>query len=1800
MAEITSILPIDPITFDFQEYSISDSSLINSTTIETSFDPSTDLIEYFIYDINNNILFENVNGFPGYKLIDNNIVINPEEALKSLGYSEGQFNTLYNFVSPKLASTAGSRYFISEISPDRTEIRLDTTTIPNALVISSSLELLDSINNATGSYYDFYLDFGSNELIIANNILLDTTSATNPTILIKLYEPLPVQFNIKTECWAVTQVATSVAYNISITQTFDIIDDNIYIKGPNTNINIQDQLNNSTAYASYNNLTSTVSSQGTGSLQYQLNNLLAQTGVTINIDYSDYSNFIHFSSAQTRLENFYYKLSLLEDYNNNASLSSNTATNYYVSSSNIIYQNKINEIITTFDDYENYLYFSSGSTSWPKVNSTPPYVNVTTGSVVGLAFFTSQSLVAENYDLDNNNALINAIPSFISEDSSNAQFELFIEMIGQSFENVFVYLQDVTNKYDADNRLNYGVSKDLIADVLRDLGITIYQNNFSSNDLYQALIGLTPSGSLYNLPYTTGSLPTPTGWTYINNYVITSPTSSLVPTEDINKSQYKRIFHNLPYLLKKKGTVEGVKALITTFGIPDTILRINEFGGKDKNFNSYDNWQNEFNYAFSTISSSYISTDFTLNSAWGASNNKPQAIEFRFKTDGLPYNTSSLASQSLWETNQNVRLVLRYTGSGYTSGSYLGSIPNPYNHYAKLDFSPDPATPNTSASVYLPFYDGGWWSVLINKSNDDYTLYAKNKNYKGEDGNVIGFQASSSITSAATTWNNSTTSSFTKSPSLFCSVFTGSLQELRYYTTALPEVNFNAYVMNPYSIENSDYLAFRASLGGELYTGSTSIHPKVTGSWVTTSSFASNCNFFLDSNTYFVPNTEVFYFDQVPAGIQNAISDKIKQQNIILPYSSSISNVPNADVLSPYISIQQDYSISQSYTRDIDYVEVAFSPQNEINDDINSQIGYFNLGEVIGDPRFQSSSLDTYPDLDQIRNSYFEKYIKNYDEVDYVGLIKFFDNSLFKMVQDWIPARASVAAGIVIKQTLLERNRYRTPQVNTSASLANIGSGSTNIPYIVEDQTITGSIEIGTVKGSTGGSFTEDYYISYSSSLITLLDTPSTISQSIFLPQPGAYNIKLNISTSNNPSTSTLNGIKIYNGLGTSGDLIYQIPYNGYDPLNEGINFIANVDTQYLTFYNYAGSNTQSLQDIEIYHYPGFVSTTPSLSGSVSQILPNYYEFNGEVSGSNLVVTDGNLAKYTVITPVIYTTSSFSASYTYPSGFYLSGADQGFPRVTSSAANYVNYNFEFEKTYYLSFTATVGGTFSSEGMNLVIVNSDLSFANGVTSGSYSQQIQQGAINVQPGVNTIIDYEVTGLLPKIYFLNINGVGNNPPPYNPIVISNFVVKESVLSDPNGYVVANDVEVSRPNPKFFDVDFTQGGIYPVNYGTIITASLGSGSSTPSTVPQSNYTTARSINPRYLGCKNTSPDFNIFSGNQKPSVEQTTTMGLYYNSAGGADPELPGKTGFSIRFMFDELGTIYTPDISASYYSNLLDAFPQDSLVNIIPYSPSGSALSAVQQSLQGIKTVFWPGVTATAYLTTQSGSTSNNNFQTASLRFENLDQSGIILNNTTASYIFNTGSGDATTLSASITWGGIMAINAAYSSETFLINPIEYPQNQYYQIASTESFNNRAGFNSTTMLVLPLPYVAETSPGIFYSSPVPQFPDLVRVQNTSLKQYQYCAIESSTMYLNPFLSPDSSSIKLSTPISSSYFSGGKINNITFLRLTPVADQLLCNFSKALGNSGEGFILPNYPSPLFIKNFPEMVENFANKNLI
>ena len=1463
MSRIVNINSINPITFEYQTYSIEDNSLIFNTNVDTVFDPTLDIIEYFVYDLNNQIVYSNVTGYPGYTINDKSVVLDPERDLVSQGFTIGQYNTVYNFISPKLASNSTNPYFISQISSDRTEVRLDTTAIANDLVIASSLELINDINTTAADYYDFYLDFGDNELVIALNALLDTADPTNPTVLIKLYEPLPQQFDINSQLWVVTQVAEPVAYNIDINEIFDVLDNTIIISGPNYNLNVNDQINNSTNYISYNNLTSTSASysQGTGSLKYQLNNILAQTGIDINIDYSDYSDFIHFSSAQTRLENFYYKLSLLGQYQYSASFSNNSSSgSYYVSSSNIIWQSKINEVITTFDGYEYYLYYSSGSTAWPKTNTAPPYINASTSSVAGQNWFVSQSAVAELYDLENNNALTLAIPSYITDDPDNTQFELFVEMVGQLFDNIFVYLQNITTKNDADNRLTYGVSKDLVADILRDMGITIYQNNFSSNDVYQALIGLTPSGSLYNLPFTTTQYPVPTGsfLEYITTYVTASSTASLYPTDDINKEQYKRIYHNLPLLLKKKGSVAGLRDLITTFGVTDTILRINEFGGKDRNINSYDNWQNEYNYNLYTSGSSYVSSSFVLNSNWGATSNNPQAVEFRFKTNTLPFNTGSVSNVTLFDAIGTITdrstIKLRYTGSGYTSGSYSGSIVNPYYQYALLEFVPDVfSNPSVSASIYLPFYNEGWWSVLVNASGSTgYTLYAANKNYNGEDGNVISFQASSSVTVTQTPWNSTTVAYLGAVASPVAPSFSGSFQELRYYAKPITKDNFDSYVMNPYSIESSENLVFRASLGGELFTGSTSIHPKVSGSWVTTSSFASNSNFSILGNYAWAPNTEIVYFDQVPAGIQNAISDKIKQQSIILPYSSSDSNIPNANVLSPYRSIQQFPAISSSYTRDIDYVEVGFSPQNEINEDINSQLGYFNLGDVIGDPRFQSSSLETYPALDAIKESYFQKYTKNYQEFDYIRLIEFFDNSLFKIVQDWSPARTSLAAGIIIKNTLLDRNRYPVPQVSPSASIAFVGSGSSSvgIPYIVEDQTITGSIESGFITGSEGGSMPE------------LFGQTSSV-----YSYPNVVNI------------------------------------------------------------------TQS--------WEGF---TPSLSGSVPFTQSSQTEFfNGQLSGSNLVVTTGDLSDCNVEIIQVYTTASLG---TLPNPVYVSNTTP------------LDFDFDFNKTYYITFTENnlggtgQGGVYLTDGIGTVYYdNSTLS--NGAS-------------------NTVNKLQLNGIVSPLYFYS------DPSHVPTLTATDIFVYDSYI-EPDCEVLYGDNQIPRPSYKYMGVDFNGSQIIAVNEQDIL-----SGSATRAAVPDSYYTSARQINSRYIGKELVVSNLNKWTQGDI-SYGKSVTVGnpevnfVYFNSVGSTSPEwgnnLSAKTQTNIKLIINDSGSVTKPinDAEGINLGTIQQSFVDSGNATLVldDYDTFGVNLN----NLNGTWPIFKSGVSIAPILYTQTASYNNN---------------------------------------------------------------------------------------------------------------------------------------------------------------------------------------------------------------------------------
>ena len=486
-----NILNIDPRRLSLEDYSFNDLNLISNSSATSTFIPSTDYIEYFVYGLDGTLLYpvgqEILTSYTNYSLEDNDLVLNPENDLINNGFSSGVYNTFYNFLSNRCNSSPTNRYFISEISTTRTEIRLTSNTIKD--IIPSVTSFIEERNEDL-FFPDFYLNFGENQLLIANNIALDGN-----TILIKLYEPLPPQFDIKSTCYIVEEVAEPKAYNVTFTPEVIEVDNTIKIQGPNLNLNIKDEISNSQEGQDWLSLTGT---DLTSSSQ-QVNSYFNDPNLKINVDYNEYSNFINFSSVESRINNFFYKLKQIESWTTQSLAGGGTTNVTSISSSTSFFQNKINETIDQFDNFEYYLYYSSGSTTYPKTNSTQPYQQTPTTSSEAQTWITSSLTSGSDYDVNNVNWIYYSIPEYIREDSLNAQYVAFCNMVGHFYdENIWVYIKDITNKWDNDNRIDSGISRDLIAQQLRDLGFNLYENQFSSFNIYSSILGITPSGSYFH------------------------------------------------------------------------------------------------------------------------------------------------------------------------------------------------------------------------------------------------------------------------------------------------------------------------------------------------------------------------------------------------------------------------------------------------------------------------------------------------------------------------------------------------------------------------------------------------------------------------------------------------------------------------------------------------------------------------------------------------------------------------------------------------------------------------------------------------------------------------------------------------------------------------------------------------------------------------------------------------------------------------------------------------------------------------------------------------------------------------------------------------------------------------------------------------------------------------------------------------------------------------------------------------------------------------------------------------------
>lgn len=591
----------------YQSYTQQDVALINTSYVNGSFGGLNDYIEYFIRDLNGTVLAAKYSS-KQYQLNDSvvntaartttQLYLDPEKDVRSLGYNRGSVNIKYNFFTRQLSSGPDKsiNFWIKEISPSRLEIKAARQDLGNNVLQDAFIQF-NGFLSSDAYYPTFYLNFGIDVQLIGVNAVYVEEDGVG-YIIFKLYEPLPSQFDTKSTFWVVTPIADPVEFNVNVAVTAEAVIDSERIKGPNFKVSVNDKVGQTTPYYSYASLLST----SIPTSYQQLQSLMQEKGIQINVDYSNFNNFIHFSSATERLYNFVYKLQLIESASAGL-VETNTTT------AKVLLQNQIDTTITNFDGYEYYLYFDSASTAYPKKTSTQPYplysltssqavnwlgsINTNPNGPATMSMYWSSSY----YDDNNKDLLLYATPAYITEDSANAPYLVFLNMIGQHFDNIWIYIKDVTNHYSAENNPFVGISMEQVADALRSFGVQLYTNTSITDNIYYSLLGLNQTGSslpvtssaysvsnvasssIYPLtgqPYLTASLSLPPfGEEKINRYVISfvtgsNPSSSFatLPASQLTGETYKRLYHNLAYLLKTRGTERGVRALITTFGIP--------------------------------------------------------------------------------------------------------------------------------------------------------------------------------------------------------------------------------------------------------------------------------------------------------------------------------------------------------------------------------------------------------------------------------------------------------------------------------------------------------------------------------------------------------------------------------------------------------------------------------------------------------------------------------------------------------------------------------------------------------------------------------------------------------------------------------------------------------------------------------------------------------------------------------------------------------------------------------------------------------------------------------------------------------------------------------------------------------------------------------------------------------------------------------------------------------------------------------------------------------------------------------
>jgi hypothetical protein len=871
-------------------------------------------------------------------------------------------------------------------------------------LVDGFLKQFDSkiLETETSKYLTHTLNFGE-----ADNKIITTWTGSEGSLIVKLYEPLPTSIQTNQQVWISKLQSSPILDTVTVSGlNVDLCSP---LKGPNFSVGASNDI----GYKIYDDLIASGSETSNDLVNRYLSKLNLDTS-KLNIEYvsgSDdtqwyyaFENFVNFGSATERISNFYYKMQLVEKYKNRlASLTGTSIEGVVLTEAmellltddvaedggflafeieKFVFRNptegidaektldSLNAILRGFDGFELFLYKDLNVLAYPKY-STPAYLGQSiyllypTDYPDVIGWYESALSVASEFDKYNPNYIVNNIPEFIYTNSENNDFVVFLDMIGQHFDAIWVYINALSKFKKLDEAGLKGVPQNFVWNILKSFGWE-GKRAFDSQFLWEYAFGQSKEG----YPKYSTSL------------------------EDANNQVWRRILNNLPYLLKHKGTGRAMKAIMACYGVPQSMLTIMEFGGPQ---DPTKGGVSEFTFDDRTAALRLQSTSSILIpwKAVGTPSEHPQAIEFMFKPDTAnSFTLVSASNFSLAVTSSNTGSVLGFNiGSYYTTSSEFEFKLDNYNNVLINK------TDSGSGSIYNVYLKSGDGIRIITTSSLELTIPTAS----GE------WESGSNIRVGGTN-----------------PYFTGSLDEFRLWRVPLEISKFDNHTLFPDSINGNNYSSSTADLYFRLdfeYPRDRASFPNILNVAINEGygeQFATASNMY-SAPTY--PYQYIPYDRTVTAKVPSLgfnVSNKIRFENQYTLSGQEITSGSNYTASLSYKSRATKKAFDNSPI-DSNRLGLFFSPIKELNMDILRAFGDFNIDNYIGDP--SDDYKDSYKQLDGLREYYFERLDRDINE--YIQLVRYINKSLFDVLADMAPARAKISKGLLIEPHYLERNKTR-------------------------------------------------------------------------------------------------------------------------------------------------------------------------------------------------------------------------------------------------------------------------------------------------------------------------------------------------------------------------------------------------------------------------------------------------------------------------------------------------------------------------------------------------------------------------------------------------------------------------------------------------------------------------------------------------------------------------------------------------------------------------------------------------------